>query len=210
MASPVRAHPRHSMCKWHTGQVCSVSTAALWHWAWGCQQGIASGFHSDLGGHPALGLPCSQTCLPIPQGAGPAGPVRQGVSLGQEVFLRPLPAPSVCSFHFLSARPGAACAWLIPRECPQAARAGSEQPRIEGRPGTRLKLVAHGPGTAAHGSGRGLGVLSGSVSAPRFTALALRRARCFGPAAAAAAVPVPVAMAALLMAHRLLLPLHHS
>lgn len=53
------------------------------------------------GGHLALGLPCTWMRLHIPQGAGPASPVQQGVSLGQEVFLRPLPAPSVCSFHFL-------------------------------------------------------------------------------------------------------------
>lgn len=209
MAFPVRAHPWHSTCEWHTGQVCSVSTAALWRWASGCQQGVTSGFHSDLGGHLALGLPCTWTGLYIPQRAAPASPVRQGVSLGQEVFLRPLPAPSACSFHFLYASCGAACSWPVHGTVPVSPPASSPASRA-GR-SARLKPAAHGSGTAAHGSGRparrAVRVGAGArVRCPRPPACSPLRTGEAG----AAAVPVPVAMAALLMAHRLPLPLHHS
>lgn len=154
-----------------------MSTPALWHRAWLCQQCVPSGFHSDLGGHPAPGLPCTR--LRVPQGAGPAGRVRQGMSLGQEVFLRPLPAPCVRSSHFLSARRGAACAWLRARQCPQT---GGEQPGTAGRPRQWLEAG----GTRCGHCGTRLGPAGSGCcwdrSRPRFAALALRRARA--PAAA--------------------------
>lgn len=53
-------------------------------------------------------------------------------------------------------------------------------------------------------------MLSGSVSASKFAVLILLCARTGGGGGWLAAVPIPVAMAALLMVHRLLLPLHHS
>lgn len=131
-----------------------------WHRARRCQQGVcASGFHSDLGGHPALR-------------AARAAPVRQGGSLGQEVFLRPLPAPSVCSFRFLSARRGAACAWPVSRQCHRAVLAAAAA--RSGRP--RLRRWAHG-------SARGARAAAGPGLGPRLSSLALRRAWRSGAAA---------------------------
>lgn len=73
--------------------------------------------------------------------------------MGQEVFLRPLPAPSVCSLHFLYPSCGAACAWLRHGTVPKPHAPVTSSPGSRAGHSSCLRPVAHGPGAAAHGSG---------------------------------------------------------